>query len=189
MRARSFRKSLMTVAAGLFAIAVMPGQAQAQSATTANGPYYATPSWDQKLTTNRFVILANWNSEAVLDRETGLVWQRSPRTAAVSLSYGALSCHLADTGGRRGWRLPRAEELSSLLEPEPITGMATLPVGHPFDGVRAIPEAFYWSATRSLTPNSTQMWVVSFYNGAGGSFSVGNNYLWCVRGGQGPDAQ
>jgi hypothetical protein len=39
-----------------------------------NGPYYPTPSWDQKLpAATRFVVLTNWNREAVLDRETGLV--------------------------------------------------------------------------------------------------------------------
>ena len=106
------------------AIAAAPATTFAQVSTTANGPYYATPSWDQKLTTNRFVILANWNNEAVLDRETGVVWQRSPITFDNDLSYAAWTCHLASTGGRRGWRLPRAEELASLLEPDPITGMA-----------------------------------------------------------------
>src|SRR5215813_14310693 len=45
--------------------------------TTGNGPYYAEPSWDQTLpASTRFIVLSNFNSEAVLDRETGLVWQR-----------------------------------------------------------------------------------------------------------------
>ena len=36
---------------------------------TGTGPYYATPSWDQKLPSDtRFIVLTNWNSEAVLDR-------------------------------------------------------------------------------------------------------------------------
>jgi hypothetical protein len=187
MRASSISKSLLTAAAAIFAVAAVP--AQAQISTTANGPYYATPSWDQKLTTNRFVILANWNNEAVLDRETGVVWQRSPITYATELPIGAWYCHLANTGGRRGWRLPRAEELSSLLEPDPVTGMATLPANHPFVGIHTSSQGFYWSATRSLVPNSTQMWVVSFYNGAGGAYSTSSHYLWCARGGQGADAQ
>jgi hypothetical protein len=114
-------KPLGALAASLLALLAAP--AAAQLSTTANGPYYATPSWDQKLTTNRFVILANWNSEAVLDRETGLVWEKKPKDFLADLSFSALSCHLTSTGGRRGWRLPRAEELSSLLQPD-ASGMA-----------------------------------------------------------------
>jgi hypothetical protein len=171
-------------------IAVAATGAAAQLSITSNGPYYATPSWDQKLTTGRFVILANWNSEAVLDRETGLVWQKAPNDTPITLDTAAFWCHIASTGGRRGWRLPRAEELSSLLLPD-ATGMATLPAGHPFDNIHTVSQGFYWSTTRSLALNqtSTQMWVVSFYNGAGGAFSSGSNYFWCVRGGQGADAQ
>ncbi|MBN8509809.1 MAG: DUF1566 domain-containing protein [Burkholderiales bacterium] len=164
-----------------------PATAFAQLSTAANGPYYATPSWDQKLTTNRFVILANWNSEAVLDRETGLVWEKKPKDSLADLSFSALSCHLTSTGGRRGWRLPRAEELSSLLQPD-ASGMATLPDGHPFEEVRTYSGASYWSATRSLASTSA-MWVVSFRNGAGGPSSAASHHFWCVRGGQGADAQ
>ena len=51
--------------------------------TVANGPYYATPSWDQTLPANtRFIVLANFDNQAVLDRETGLVWHRAPSTAS-----------------------------------------------------------------------------------------------------------
>lgn len=48
-------------------------------AANSNGPYYAEPSWDQKLpAATRFVVLMDWNNEAVLDRETGLVWEQAP---------------------------------------------------------------------------------------------------------------
>ena len=72
----------------LVMVAFVTGPANAQ--TTANGPYYATPSWDQTLacttTANcpRFIVLSNMSSAAVLDRETGLVWERSPSTSAFS---------------------------------------------------------------------------------------------------------
>ena len=182
------RKAKAIAAAFGVILAAAPATTFAQLSTTANGPYYATPSWDQKLTTNRFVILANWNNEAVLDRETGVVWQRSPVTDEHALFFGTQLCHLASTGGRRGWRLPRAEELASLLEPDPITGMATLPAGHPFIGIHTNSGDFYWSATRSAQSANT-VWVVSFYNGAGGPFLSYDRYFWCARGGQGVDTQ
>ena len=71
MRAHRFLAAGFLVVAML---AVAVGSADAQ--TTAVGPYYATPSWDQKLPCSsasncpRFIVLSNWNSEAVLDRET-----------------------------------------------------------------------------------------------------------------------
>src|ERR1043166_5397663 len=108
-----------------------PGRAQ----TTAVGPYYATPSWDQTIpAASRFVVLSNFNNQAVLDRETGLVWQRSPLVVAgsgdKSFSYlQAWSLCLTDSNGtpRLGWRLPSYTEFATLLDP-------TLAIGFPPPG-------------------------------------------------------
>jgi PEP-CTERM motif len=68
-----------------FVLAFMLASPSARAQTTAVGPYYATPAWDQTLPCSapnncpRFIVLSNMNSEAVLDRESGLVWERSPR--------------------------------------------------------------------------------------------------------------
>jgi hypothetical protein len=184
MRASSIRKSLLSAAACVFAVAALP--AQAQLSTTANGPYYATPSWDQKLATNRFVILANWNSEAVLDRETGLVWEKSPDTSARNWFNAQGHCNNRSVGGRKGWRQPGVQELASLVDPTTSPG-PTLPAGHPFVNVQS---AIYWSGTTDATVPSSA-WAVGFNNGGvglGGAKS--NTYpVWCVRGGQVPEAQ
>ncbi|MGH7623318.1 MAG: DUF1566 domain-containing protein, partial [Gemmatimonadaceae bacterium] len=63
---------------------------------------------------------------AVLDRETGLVWQRDPGPTAVGWYSAVIGCLAATTGNRMGWRLPSLEELRSLMD-----GTA-LPVGNPF---------------------------------------------------------
>jgi len=70
------------ILAAMFAFATLPVGA----ATTATGPYYANPSWDQQLpASTRFIVLSNWvdtahpsGGAAVLDRETGLIWEQSP---------------------------------------------------------------------------------------------------------------
>jgi hypothetical protein len=74
------QKSLFAVASAITILTSGPVSAQ----TSMNGPYYANPSWDQQFpAAQRFIVLSNWNNEAVLDRETGLVWQRNPNPSLV----------------------------------------------------------------------------------------------------------
>jgi hypothetical protein len=134
--ARRVRCATITSVLALAALATS-GAAHAQ--TVAVGPYYATPSWDQKIACeagsncSRFVVLSNWNQEAVLDRETGLVWQRAPFSfKAQQTSYEATCRDNAVAGGRYGWRLASPDELSSLADPTNTGGQFQLPRGHPF---------------------------------------------------------
>jgi hypothetical protein len=174
-------------------IALGPSPAGAVSAA---GPYYATPSWDQKLdASTRFIVLTNWNSEAVLDRETGLVWEKSPSTGTFNWELAQRNCNVMATGGRLGWRLPTIQELASLVDTSvPLPG-PTLPSGHPFSNVQNVPQYNYWSAT-TIAGFTSNAWGVNFYYGLvatiDGPFSVNKgqqNYFWCVRGGQGVDPQ
>src|SRR6266404_2490251 len=79
----------------------------AGAATTAAGPYYANPSWDQQLpASTRFVVLSNWidaahasGGAAVLDRETGLVWEQSPSTTTLFWLAAEGHCNDLRTGG------------------------------------------------------------------------------------------
>lgn len=77
------------------------------------------------------------NDEAVLDRETGLVWWRDAQETAGVFEGQAVWCAHGDWGGRKGWRLPTVAELTSLIDPAqanpvPVAPPA-LPPGHPFD--------------------------------------------------------
>jgi hypothetical protein len=60
--------TLGLIVLGVVAFATSPAKAQ----TTAPGPYYATPSWDQTLacttiaTCPRFIVLSNMSSAAVV---------------------------------------------------------------------------------------------------------------------------
>ncbi len=173
---------------GLIVLAMVAfGTIPAGAQTTANGPYYATPSWDQQLpASTRFIVLSNWNSEAVLDRETGLVWERSPSTSTFTWLSAQNNCNILTVGNRKGWRLPTIQESASLVEPSgPFIG-PTLPSGHPFQNVQS---SFYWSAT-TFAGVSSSAWVVSFSNGFVGVDAKSVDYfVWCVRGGQGVDSQ
>lgn len=183
-RRKGFIMSVMAV--GVFAAAALTaGPAPAQ--TTAAGPYYPTPSWDQKLpAATRFIVLTNWNSEAVLDRETGLVWERSPDTRQTDWLEARYACANKEVGRRQGWRLPAFVELSSLRDPSAPN--LTLPAGHPFTNVLG---TWYWSATETPatgthSTDNIGVWVVPFQAFAAisgvGNVNSSNRPYWCVRG-------
>ena len=176
------------------------GKAEAQ--TTANGPYYAWPSWDQQLpASTRFIVLSNWKDTnfpsggaAVLDRETGLVWERLPNLGSSITWNGALAtCYDKKVGNRKGWRLPTLQELASLVDADPTnTSSPRLPPGHPFIFLVSLSEEKnVWSATtRADLTNFAYAVIIN-----GGSITAREkavstiNFVWCVRGGQGLDAQ
>lgn len=162
---------------GLCVIGMGFGVSAPAQAATANGPYYATPSWDQKLDASiRFIVLSNWNDNAVLDRETGLVWEKGSVNYFDALD-ASRHCIVQNTGGRGGWRLPTVQELRSLL--------FGLPSGHPFFLV----PGFYWSASTPADNPNVMHAVPS--DGVGVTVadkSLANSVL-CVRGGQGVEPQ
>jgi hypothetical protein len=182
------KELLRLVALTMLGICVLAaGRVEAQ--VSQNGPYYANPSWDQQLpASTRFVVLTNWSSEAVLDRETGLVWQRSPSGFSANWFDALEFCNFFTfTGNRGGWRLPSIQELQSLIDP--TQRYPALPAGNPFQGVQFVGNSVYWAAATN-EQNPTQAWAVLFA-AAGTSVSIfktdtsTTNFIWCVRGGQG----
>jgi len=99
-------------------------------------------SWDRRIENARFHVLREFNDEAVLDRETGLVWERQPSTQTFAWPNARLFCAQKAVGGRGGWRLPAFYELASLVVPAVHAG-PQLPPCHHFLRVHA---ANYWSA-------------------------------------------
>ncbi len=165
----------------------------ASAQTYANGPYYATPSWDQTFAPNtRFIVLSNFNNEGVLDRETGLVWQRTwSGTFLRDLNIAQASCVIRKLGGRAGWRLPTAPEFASLLEPT-ATSFPPLPAGHPFF-VPAGGSFETWTATipsgRGGEGSAVNMASAPSFGAGLGSTQANadvNKTFICVRGPGGP---
>jgi len=151
--------------------------------------WFATPtgavqleSWDDKISNanQRFKVLNEFNREAVLDKETQLVWETTPQTAPAMWEFARFDCINKTTGGRKGWRLPSIHELASLVDPNNPVGNPDLPPGHPFTNVQS---ANYWSAsTNAVHPSNA--WNVNFFIG---DVNTGDKtvslQLWCVRGG------
>lgn len=138
-----------------------------------------TRSWSAALPANqRFVVLPAFNNEAVLDRNTGLVWERSPIRESNYWFGGQYSCLTATTGGQMGWRMPTISELSSLID---ITATnPALPAGAPFDIGQ---QAFFWTATRRVFFDDIA-WGVNVRDGAVDDYEFSlKASTWCVRGG------
>jgi hypothetical protein len=147
-------------------------------ASTAAGPYYAPPAWSQTLAPNvRFIILSNFNREAVLDRETGLVWTRQSQGERAPRFAGC-----GGVGGQLGWRLPSVSELQSLIDASvPFSGQPRLPIGHPF----LLHSRFYWASDiRTLGAFDNQFYVDLTSGSTSTAQIEGNNDeegVLCVR--------
>lgn len=165
--------------------ATKAGSGGGESAKSSGAEENNTLRWDQALpVSQRFVILPAFNSDAVLDKETGLVWEKSPQTTAVSSANVRMTCINKAVGGRKGWRLPSLPELASLVDPSVTSPGPTLPPGHPFVAVQS---ANYWSASANAE-NPSLTWGVGFGNGAVlGLSKAFDQRAWCVRGGMNAD--
>ncbi|MDZ4732801.1 MAG: DUF1566 domain-containing protein [Nitrospirota bacterium] len=142
----------------------------------------ATQNRDEALlATQRFVILQSFTNDAVLDKKTGLVWEKSPQTTSVRWNMARRTCHEKNVGGQKGWRLPFLQELTSLVEPSVAPPGLALPSGHPFLVVQS---PVFWSATR-VDEDPRGSWSVHFGLGGGTTFiSLAHSVrVWCVRDG------
>jgi hypothetical protein len=155
------------------------------------------PTWSQKLpaddggaegcNSSRFECVMG--GSAVLDKETGLVWQKDLSVMDPYPYWDAIRslCLNRNWGGRKGWRAPTAEELASLVDlSATVEGGPKIPDGSPFLNVQA---AKYWTASTSMTDPSNEVYLVDFSNGAVQTrlkiLEDTSFYTWCVRGGRG----
>jgi hypothetical protein len=138
------------------------------------------PTWSQKLpVSERFELVMG--DEAVLDKETGVVWAKNANLASGTKTWQqAINyCYFLFLSDRTGWRLPTVEELTSLLDLYEVS--PALPDGHPFDNVQ---NGWYWSST-TYESDSIHAWGVGMEFGAIGTDvkALGSGYVWPVRGG------
>ncbi len=152
--------------------------------------------WGDKIdnVSKRFKVLNDFNDEAVLDKETQLVWERSPgetdgipgvdKDDRQSWFEARLTCLNREIAGRKGWRLPSIPEVVSLVDPN--ESFPALPLNNPFQNIQS--SEGYVSATTNAQNDSTN-WTVSLVRGE--VFAVSKEargFVWCVRGGMNADA-
>jgi hypothetical protein len=170
------------------------------------------PTWDRLLPSNDSTTPDGCNSSrfkcvmggaAVLDKETGLVWQKIPWADAFPFNWnGALiTCSQMVLANRMGWRLPTLVEVSSLIDPS--ASSPRLPGGHPFSNIQI--NLNYWTATTDsnnsghaflaqlggiVTSSSVSgLPLEDLYIAVSGDKQLTLGYAWCVRGGHGQDGQ
>ena len=118
------------------------------------------------------------DNAAVLDKETGLVWQRNTDNTIRSWAVASIYCYQLEVGGRMGWRLPRIEELTTLVDTSQSN--PALPSGNPFINAKS---SGYWSSSTNAS-DSNFAWGVSFdYGYVYGYYKADGHCVRCVRGG------
>jgi len=142
------------------------------------------PTWSHKIQCDgtacpRFELVLDGN--AVLDKETGLVWEKSVSETERNWVSACQHCYNLSLSYRKGWRLPTVEELASLLDMQQFS--PSLPIGHPFENVQL---DYYWTSTTYT--ETDKAWIVHMDNGfANGGSKTNTEDVWCVRGGDGHD--
>jgi hypothetical protein len=135
----------------------------------------------------RFEDVSDFGGEAVLDRETGLLWEQCPGQNLWNWQQAVFTCYEKTVGGRKGWRLPTVEELLSLGTPG---NEAFLPNSEPFCGTTAI--IGYWAMTTDPVDPAYAFVVqntgVPGKTGTGSKGTTVSHAAWCVRGGPGHDS-
>jgi hypothetical protein len=151
-------------------------------------PSHASDDWNLKYATNRQVLTPVFGGLAVLDKETGLLWERTPSSGAYTWDDASSHCATLAVSSRLGWRLPTIQELGSILD---LGQPNNLTPGNPYNALTVsgwnIGELI-WSATSSdTTPGSAWSMNIASNFLVLGKGSLGR--AWCVRFRQGVEAQ
>lgn len=180
----SMSKLMLLLVALIILTCPMNAYAGALDPASPPGPTMRTleeqkPAWNKIIpSAQRFTDALD--GSAVLDKETGLVWAKTPDST--QRGWQAAADYSADLalGGRKGWRLPSMEELASLIDSN-ASGGTKLPAGHPFQNVTA---DAYWSST-IYSGDAAFAWGVNMSSGSVTSLDkTGTLYVWPVRSGR-----
>lgn len=113
----------------------------------------------------------------ISDIGTGLVWQQGDSGIQVSWEDACQFCDTLEIAGFDDWRLPRVDELRTLVNYQLVNPS----VADPFE----THAYFYWSVNTGAFGDPLQAWIVSFFSGSieVQGINKGSYYTRCVRGG------
>ncbi len=112
----------------------------------------------------------------VTDANTNLVWQKSEDAVARTWANASPYCDNLFLGGYADWRLPRVDELATLVD------YAQYPALDPAFGT--LRGAGFWSINFAASNPRTHAWFVDFLDGGVVPyFQSSVSYVRCVRGG------
>ncbi len=181
--------SIFLIVAGRFVFAGSL-EPSAPPASTMRSLNEVLPSWNQKLDSDERFELA-LGTDAVLDKETGLVWERTPSTIPRTWTTAMESCYKRGTGGRAGWHLPTTPEMASLFDWGAALPLTSSPLFNVSD-LNGCTGTFcqFWTATTTLY-DTTQAYSVRIevssdsWDAARPELKTTSHRVWCVRGGSG----
>jgi len=127
----------------------------------------------------RFLILPAFSNQAVLDKETGLVWELSPQASTVTWNEARTTCVKRAIGGQKGWRLPAPSEMRSLVGPAVDASGPNLPPGHPFHNIQT---TAYWTVVPEANQPSYARYMDAFLGNVLSFIKIYTFPVWCVRG-------
>ena len=109
------------------------------------------------------------NRDVVIDRTTGLMWQKKPDGVERNWKDAELYCQKLSLGGYSDWRLPNESVLMKMIENKMMFASS-------------LRNNYYWSSTVS-NPTSWATYVNFGYGDAGMAWKGSGMYVRCVRGG------
>lgn len=145
---------------------------------------FAQDAWNHT-NSPRFQLLGAFANQAVFDRETDLVWERSPSPGAFTWSGAQDRCNRLVVGRRMGYRVPTIQELTSLLSIG--SSPDNLEPGNPFIAPPTLGQAIWSSTTSAIAPGNA--WTMNLPGSLMTLTKPALARCWCVRFRQGPDAQ
>lgn len=127
----------------------------------------------------RFMVLPDFNNEAALDKDTGLIWEISPPPTTVTWNEARATCVTRTTGSQKGWRLPAPAEMRSLVGPAVDSPIPNIPPGHPFLNIQP---TSYWTVVPEANQPSYARYVDAFLGNVLSFIKIYTYPVWCVRG-------